>query len=122
MQLLFLIQKLISQVQAASPLISLHRFAVQNNISSCGIIAHSQGGLASLHLYTYYWSCLDDASIGGNRLIQAVGSPYQGTPLAGTIAAIGAIVTDEGMYEEAVLFHNFANNLRLSSSFCLSIE
>ena len=34
-------------------------FASVNNIGGCGNIAHSQGGLASLHLYTYYWSCLD---------------------------------------------------------------
>ena len=55
--------------------------------NSFGVVAHSQGGAAALHLYTYYWSGLDNA--GAGRLIQSVGTPYQGTNLAGVIAAIG---------------------------------
>lgn len=58
-----------------------------NTWNSYGIVAHSQGGAASLHLYTYYWSGLDNAT--GNRLIQSVGTPYQGTNLAGILAALG---------------------------------
>ncbi len=54
-----------------------------------GIVAHSQGGLASLHLYTYYWSGLDYVT-SGSRLIQSVGSPYQGTNIAGVLASIGS--------------------------------
>ncbi len=54
---------------------------------SFGIVAHSQGGAASLHLYTYYWSGLDYSS--GSRLIQSVGTPYQGTALAGNLALLG---------------------------------
>ncbi|MEZ5427270.1 MAG: hypothetical protein R2747_13455 [Pyrinomonadaceae bacterium] len=57
---------------------------------SFGIVAHSQGGAASLHLYTYYWSGLDYAT-GGSRLIQSVGTPYQGTALAGNLAALGSV-------------------------------
>lgn len=60
-----------------------------NNFSSFGAVAHSQGGAASLHLYTYYWSGLDYSS--GNRLIQSVGTPYQGTALAGNLAVLGDI-------------------------------
>ncbi|MCA9971638.1 MAG: hypothetical protein KC425_15545, partial [Anaerolineales bacterium] len=60
-----------------------------NNFPSFGAIAHSQGGAASLHLYTYYWSGLDYSS--GSRLIQSVGTPYQGTSLAGNLALIGDI-------------------------------
>jgi hypothetical protein len=60
------------------------------SLPSFGIVAHSQGGAASLHLYTYYWSGLDYAT-GGTRLIQSVGTPYQGTALAGNLAAIGSI-------------------------------
>lgn len=67
----------------------IDRFADNNNVHGCSIIAHSQGGLAALHLYTYYWSCLDN--VGSGRLIQSVGSPYQGTPLAGNLAAIGDV-------------------------------
>ncbi len=55
--------------------------------NSFGVVAHSQGGAAALHLYSYYWSGLDNA--GSGRLIQSVGTPYQGTNLAGVIAAIG---------------------------------
>ena len=60
-----------------------------DNFPSFGIVAHSQGGAAALHLYTYYWSGLDNA--GSGRLIQSLGTPYQGTPLAGNLAAIGDI-------------------------------
>ena len=56
---------------------------------SFGVVAHSQGGAASLHLYTYYWSGLDYSS--GSRMIQSVGTPYQGTPLAGNLAALGNV-------------------------------
>ncbi len=64
------------------------RFGDQNNLNGCGIIAHSQGGLAALHLYTYYWSCLDYSEYG-THMIQSVGSPYQGSDLAGSLAGIG---------------------------------
>lgn len=60
-----------------------------SSFSSYGIVAHSQGGAASLHLYTYYWSGLDYAS--GGRLIQSVGTPYQGTSLAGILAVLGQV-------------------------------
>jgi len=49
-------------------------------LSSFGVVAHSQGGPAALHLLTYYTSGLDLAS--GGRRIQSLASPYQGTPLA----------------------------------------
>lgn len=61
------------------------QFGAQWN--SFGVVAHSQGGLASLHLYNYYWSGLDRAT--GSRLIQSVGSPYRGTNLAGILATLG---------------------------------
>jgi hypothetical protein len=57
--------------------------------NSFGVVAHSQGGAASLHLYTYYWSGLDNAT--GARLIQSVGTPYQGTALAGNAAVLGQV-------------------------------
>lgn len=56
---------------------------------SYGIVGHSQGGCAALHLYTFYWSGLDWA--GPGRLIQAVGSPFEGTPIAGNLAALGEV-------------------------------
>lgn len=59
------------------------------NLDSFGVVAHSQGGAASVHLYSFYWSGLDNA--GPGRLIQSVGTPYQGTALAGNLAALGAV-------------------------------
>lgn len=56
--------------------------------NSFGIVAHSQGGAAALHLYNYYWSGLDNAT--GARLIQSVGTPYQGTNIAGILATLGS--------------------------------
>lgn len=55
--------------------------------NSFGTVAHSQGGMAALHLYSYYWSGLDQAV--GSRLLQSVGTPYQGTNLAGILATLG---------------------------------
>jgi len=60
-----------------------------NTWNSFGVVAHSQGGAASLHLYNFYWSGLDNAT--GSRLIQSVGTPYRGTALAGNSAALGSV-------------------------------
>lgn len=49
-------------------------------LTSFGVVTHSQGGCAALHLLTYYTSGLDLARHG--RKIQSVAAPYQGTPLA----------------------------------------
>jgi hypothetical protein len=54
--------------------------------NSYAIVAHSQGGAAALHLYAYYWSGLDNA--GPGSLIQSIGTPYQGTPVAGIWAVV----------------------------------
>ncbi|HUR28607.1 MAG TPA: conditioned medium factor, partial [Planctomycetota bacterium] len=54
--------------------------AVNAHVSSFGIVAHSQGGPAALHLLTYYTSGLDFST--GGRRIQSLASPYLGTPLA----------------------------------------
>lgn len=56
-------------------------------MKSFGVAAHSQGAMAALHLYTFYFSGLDWAR--GDRLIQSVGAPYQGTALAGNAAVLG---------------------------------
>ncbi|KPL48031.1 conditioned medium factor [Xanthomonas axonopodis] len=56
--------------------------------SSFSTVAHSQGGMAALHLYTYYWSGLDNAT--GGLVMQSVGTPYQGTNMAGVLAALGS--------------------------------
>jgi len=69
----------------------LNQFAQNNKVDSCACIGHSQGGFACLHLKAYYWSCLDNASAGGTRLLQSIGTPYHGTALAGQLAAIGEV-------------------------------
>ena len=43
-------------------------------------VAHSQGGMASLHLLNYYWTGLNNSD--GARPIQSIGTPYKGTYLA----------------------------------------
>ena len=57
-------------------------------MKSFGVVGHSQGGMGALHLLTFYWSGLDWAR-NGERLIQSVGAPYQGTALAGNAAVLG---------------------------------
>ncbi|MET1255376.1 choice-of-anchor X domain-containing protein [Aliikangiella maris] len=54
-----------------------------------GVIAHSQGGAAALELYAKYWTGLDKSTNG--RRIQSVGTPYQGTALAGMAAVLGEL-------------------------------
>ncbi len=58
----------------------LAQHALQANLASFGVVAHSQGGCAALHLRTYYASPLDHST--GARRIQALATPFQGTPLA----------------------------------------
>jgi hypothetical protein len=54
-------------------------------------VAHSMGGHASLHLFTYYWSANDLVSNKSNsRRIQTVGTPWLGSGLAGSLAELGA--------------------------------
>lgn len=84
----------------------IDRFADNNGITSCGCVAHSQGGAACLTLYTYYWSCLDNGS--GNRMIQSVGTPYQGSGLSGNLAELGAVF-GEGCGYNGDLTHSGAS-------------
>jgi len=63
-----------------------------SQFESFSTVAHSQGGLASLHLLTYYWSALDAKAANGGRTVQSVGSPYHGTSLAGFLADIGWLI------------------------------
>jgi len=64
-------------------------YAQQQGLTSFGIIAHSQGGMAALHLLNFYNSGLDVAQ--GSRLIQTVGTPFNGNSVAGTAADLGKI-------------------------------
>ena len=49
--------------------------------SAFSVIAHSQGGLASLWLYTYHWSGLDGEHAPNGYLIQTLGTPWLGSPI-----------------------------------------
>jgi len=60
-----------------------------SQFKSYSIIGHSQGGNAGLHLFAFYWSGIDWST--GPRKIQAIGTPFGGTPLAGSIADLGDI-------------------------------
>jgi len=61
-------------------------FADTNGLDSWSIVGHSQGGNVAVHIKNFYFSGLDLATNG--RLIQSVGSPYEGNTLAGS-AGIG---------------------------------
>ena len=73
--------------------LEIANFTTANGIDKCSIVAHSQGGMAALHLATFFWSCLDytDQGVGGTRSIQTVGTPYQGTALAGNLATLATV-------------------------------
>lgn len=58
--------------------------AATAELLSFGLVGHSQGGLASLHLHNYIWSGLESAV--GERKIQSVGTPYLGSAGAGSSA------------------------------------
>jgi len=60
------------------------------DFDSFSVVGHSQGGLAALHLLTFYWSKQDIESQGTtHRVLQTVGSPWLGNSLAGTLANMG---------------------------------
>lgn len=53
------------------------------------IIAHSQGGMVAAHIRNYLFSGLD--SVSGGRLIQTLGTPFNGNTAAGSAANLGQI-------------------------------
>jgi len=59
------------------------------NFGAYSFVGHSQGGAVGLHLKNYYWSGLDLAD--GGRVVQSVGTPYQGCGGAGTAADLGKL-------------------------------
>ena len=63
------------------------------NEGGFSIVAHSQGGLAALHLYANYWTGLDNV-LGKEkgRLIQSAGSPYQGTHIMTSIGFLNKLL------------------------------
>ena len=65
------------------------KWARDSGWGSFAIVAHSQGGMAALQLFMTRWSGLDMPR--RRRLIQSVGTPYQGTRLAGVIAMLGRV-------------------------------
>ncbi|KAL9647959.1 hypothetical protein ABK040_008227 [Willaertia magna] len=60
-------------------------YSVGKQFDTFSVVAHSQGGLASLHLATFYWSNIDKTPTGV-KLIQSVGSPYKGCSAAADVA------------------------------------
>eukprot|EP01091_Cochliopodium_minus_P019351 TRINITY_DN810_c0_g1_i3.p1 TRINITY_DN810_c0_g1~~TRINITY_DN810_c0_g1_i3.p1 ORF type:complete len:679 (-),score=215.94 TRINITY_DN810_c0_g1_i3:42-2078(-) len=66
-------------------------FLSAQQINSTSLIGHSQGGMVSTHTYNYYITPLDEALKTKQRVIQSVGTPYQGSSLAGSVAGLGEI-------------------------------
>lgn len=77
------------EISRSTDAFALEMLAQAAPMKSFGVVAHSQGAMAAMHLYTYYFSGLDWAR--GDRLIQSVGAPYQGTALAGNAAVLGDV-------------------------------
>lgn len=70
-------------------------FVSDTDLTSFGILAHSQGGMVALTIKNYYQTGLDLAEKSPNfedtRFIQSVGTPWGGTPLAGFAAQVQEI-------------------------------
>jgi hypothetical protein len=66
------------------------RFWAEQFTEGYSIVSHSQGGIASLQLLTFYWGNHDLLSNSkGKRRLQTLGTPFKGSSLAGSVAAIG---------------------------------
>jgi len=63
--------------------------AIQNQACSTAV-AHSQGGMVITHTTNYYITPFDRAP-ANKRVFQTVGTPFQGTSLAGTLAGLGGV-------------------------------
>lgn len=67
-------------------------FAEGKGHDEYAVIGHSQGGVVGTTLHNFFWSGADvrqRATAGAAKLIQSVGSPYQGCTGAGDIANLG---------------------------------
>lgn len=71
-----------------------HVVSTYDHLPSYGLVGHSQGGLASLHIRNFYWSGNDAAApvaATGTRPVQSMGSPYLGVSGAGAALDLGAL-------------------------------
>lgn len=64
-------------------------YVEEKGIEAFSLVGHSQGGMVSAHINTYYFSGLDKTTSGG-RKIQAIGTPFQGCTAAGSAANLGS--------------------------------
>jgi len=60
-----------------------------NSFVAFSYVGHSQGGAVGLHIKNYYWSGLD--LVSGGRILQSIGTPYQGCSGAGTAADLAKL-------------------------------
>jgi len=74
-------------------------YANNNGINSYSVVGHSQGGMVGLHIYNFYFSAMDitmeklklRSSADATRLVQAVGTPFQGCTGAGSAANLAKL-------------------------------
>jgi len=65
------------------------KFVEDSGIDSFSLIGHSQGGCVATHIHNYYWTGLENPLNANGKKIQTVGTPYQGTSIAGSSADMG---------------------------------
>ena len=61
-----------------------------NSVTHFSTVSHSQGGMASLHLYTHFWTGLDNSDAA--RPLQSVGTPYRGSNLMEDQIALSGLI------------------------------
>jgi len=67
----------------------VYNWAENNGFTSYGLLGHSQGGMVGLHLLNYFETGMDDAT--GGKVLQSLGTPYQGCSAAGSAASLGKL-------------------------------
>jgi len=67
----------------------VHDYATSKSLDAYTVVGHSQGGMVGTHLLNFYWTGLDHFVDSGKRLVQSVGTPYQGCSAAGSTANLG---------------------------------
>jgi len=64
-------------------------WADQSGVTAYSFVGHSQGGMVGVHMKNYYFTGLD--KVTGGRIVQTLGTPFQGCSAAGNAANLGSL-------------------------------